>query len=83
MGTVMPAHVNEFTRRADGTEGGFANGLRLTNKSDDGTVGGLTGVNVEQQYALDTFHGIGYLLNDIWIAPLTKIRHALYKLFQV
>ena len=81
MGAMMAAHVYQLARRLHGTESGLADSLRLADKGDDGAVGGLAGVYVEQQHALDTFHSTGYLFDDFWIAPFAEIRYAFNKLF--
>ena len=78
MGTMVLPHVYHLACYLDGTEGCLADGLRFTDKGDDGTVGGLTWVNVEQEHAFYAFYGIGYLFDDTWISSLTEVGDTFY-----
>ena len=52
MGAVVLAHVDHFRSLGYRTESCLADGFRTAHKGDDGAIGGLAGVYVEQTYAL-------------------------------
>ena len=78
MGSMMLAHINQFTRRLDSTESSFAHGIGLTDKGNNGTVGCFAGVNVQQQHPFYTLDGCTNLFNNIRITSFTEIRDTLY-----
>ena len=65
---------------ADHLIGGFEHGLGLADKSDDGAVGGLTGIDIEQFDTLDLFDLGGDLIDNIHVAALADIGHTFNKL---
>ena len=71
------AHVYELGCFFDGQEGGIYHFFGCSHKSNDRSVGRLSGVHIEQLYTLNAFNFICDLLNHIHIAALRKIRHTL------
>ena len=73
---VLP-HVYDLAGLLRSTEGGLHDSLGPTYEGDDGAVGGLAGVHIEEA---DTFHRLYLvcnLLDDTHVAPLAEIGHAL------
>ena len=52
MSAMVLAHINEFARAFHYLEGCFHNCLRTAHKGDHRTVGGFSGVHVEQFHSL-------------------------------
>ncbi len=81
MGAVMLGHVDEFGGFLHHLIGGFEDGLGLADEGDDGAVGCLAGVDVEELHAIDLFNLGSHLVDDIHVAAFADIRHAFNELF--
>ena len=81
MGAMMLTHVYDFGSSLDGSEGSLADSFWRTHKGHNGTIGCLARIHIEQQNALNTLHGIGYLLDNVQVTTFTEIRYTLYELF--
>ena len=78
VGAVVTAHVDELLGGLHSEEGGFGHCLRLTGKGDDGAVGSLAGVDVEHLSTADAADGVGDLSDDVLVAALAEVGHALH-----
>ena len=78
--TMMFGHVDQYSRLSDRTKCRFNNWFRLANNSNDRTVGGSTGINIEQFDSINCFDGIGDLPDDFHVPSFTEIRNAFNKL---
>ena len=83
VGTVVLAHVDEFGCLLDNLVGGLENRLGFTDEGDDGAVGGLAGVDVEEFHTLDLLNLGSHLIDDIHIAPFADIGHTFNKLLHL
>jgi len=78
--TGMFAHMNNLRSLFHSTKCCFNYLFRLTNKSDHSTVGGLSGINIQQFHSLYRLHLIGNLFDDRQIPPFAEIGNALNNL---
>jgi len=62
---MMLAHVNEACSLLNKPEGGFTNFFRGSDKSNDSTVGGFTGIDIDETNAFNGFNYITYLPDDV------------------
>jgi hypothetical protein len=77
MSTLVFAHVDEFSGPFHCPESSLAYGLRLPDKSDYGTVGGLPGVHIKHPYTFHLFNLGGDPADQVHVASLTEVRNAL------
>ena len=73
----MMAHVDHLAGFLRSSEGGFDDRLGAADESDDGAVGGFAGIDIEQHHAVYALNGVGDLLDNTHIAPLTEVGDAL------
>ena len=69
-------HVNEFGGLLDQPKRGLADDFRRPHERDDGSVGGFTGVDVQQTDSINGFYNTGYRFNHGRIAPFGNVGHA-------
>ncbi len=81
MRSVMVAHVDKLSGLSDSAESGLAHSLRLTDKSNYSTVGGLAGIHVQQTHFSTLFNLSCDCVDHGAVAAFAEIRHALYNLF--
>ena len=72
---VVVAHVDEFASLFHQLEGCFDHRVGVAHKGDHGAVGGLAWVNIEQFHALGLANHIGYVVNNLGIAPFAEVGH--------
>ena len=77
---VVLAHVDELSGLPHGLEGCFHDGSRFAHEGDDGAVGGLSGVDVEESDAFGVFYLGGDLPDGFRVAPFAEIGHAFHDL---
>ncbi len=73
---VVVAHVDKFGGFLHHTVGGFAHGLRLAYKSDNGAVGGGTRIHVQKFNAFNLLYLGSYLIDDVYVASFADIGNA-------
>ena len=83
VGAVVLRHVDELGGFLDHLVGGLEDGLGLTDEGDDGAVGGLAGVYVEELDTFDLFNLGSDLIDDIHVAAFAYIRHAFNELLHI
>ena len=67
--------------RADGAEGGFDDGLGVADEGDDGAVGGVTRVDVEEPDAVDRLDLVGDLADQVGVASFREVGDAFDEAF--
>ena len=77
---MMLAHIDEFACLCHSTESCVYNGLRLSYEGYNRTVGGFARIHVEELYSRCLFNLTGYLLDNVHVATLAEIGHALNNL---
>ena len=80
MGTMMTAHVDETACKGYSAKSRFADGFGRTDKGNNGAIGGLSGIYVEE---FDAFAALDFGANgtdDVHVASLTEVWHAFYDL---
>ena len=80
VGTMVLAHVNQFSGLLHGLESGFDHCIGFAHKGHHSTVGGLSGIHIEQFYTLTAFNNIGYLAYHAFVTSLAEIGDTLYNL---
>ena len=65
MGAVVLSHIDELLGLCGPAEGGLADRTGFSYKSDDGAVGGLSGIYIQH---FDTFYGTNGLYNSLYYA---------------
>ena len=83
VGTVVLGHIDKFGSLLHHLIGGFEHRLGLTHEGDDGAVGGLAGVDIEELHTFDLLNLGSHLIDDIHVAALADIRHAFNKLLHI
>ena len=81
MSPVVVAHIDQLRSLLHHAESSLAARFGLADESDHGTVRGGTGVYVKQFNTFYLFNLGGHLIDDIHVAALADIGHALNKLF--
>ena len=81
MRTVMLAHIDKFGGFFNSLERGLYHSLGLADKSDNGTVCGLSRIHIEQFHIGGISDTFGYGVDNGAIAALAEIGHTLYKAF--
>ncbi len=76
MCAVMTAHIDKFGCAPHAAECGFSHGFRFSDKCHYRAVCSLSGVDVEQFYALDAFDCVGYRSDDCHVASLAEVGNA-------
>ena len=79
--TMMFSHIYHICSFQHTPKSSFHHSINLSHKSNNGTVGSFTRVNIKKFDALYTLYYISYLFDYIHIAPLTEIGHAFYYSF--
>ena len=77
--SVMMSHVDNLGSLSDCTESSLHDLLGLSYESHHGTVGGGTGIDVQELYTLYTLGGVGNLFDNLHIASLAEVGNALDK----
>ena len=73
---VMFAHVDQLGRNPRAAHGRFDDRLWLADQCDDGAVGGLAGIDVEQINAVNRFDRVGDLFDDGEVVALAEVWYA-------
>ena len=76
MGTMMMSHVDETAGKGNSAKCRFADGFGRSDKGNNGAIGGLSGIYVEQ---LDAFAALDFGANgtdDVHVASLTEVGDA-------
>ena len=74
------AHIDQFCRFFDSTEGAFHHRLRTANEGHNGSVRRYSRINIKQRYSLGRRYRVGNLPDHGGIATLGKIRHTFNQL---
>jgi len=80
MGAMMLTHVNEHGCLCDGQNSGIKDCRRTADKGNHRTIGGFTGVDIQQFHAIYFTDFIRDLPDHILVTPLTEVGYALYDL---
>ena len=73
MGTVVQPHVNQFASLPHGTERRFAHGFGLAHEGDDGAVGGLARIDIQQTDACCGLDFVRNGANHLLVSSLTEV----------
>ena len=77
---MVLAHVDELSGLLHGAEGSLDDHVGFAHEGHHRAVGCLARIDVEQFGSLDGLNFVGNLFDNVQVASLTEIGHALYNL---